>query len=558
MFPRRILFFSALDQHSDTLEGDVKPPLVLLGNEGSGKSALLANWASKRREHRHRDEFLFQHFVGCTTPSLQLNHTLFRLETALKNFFQLREMKVPDSEVELRWSLKRFLEAAAKKHSPARIIIIIDGINRLKAEGAPDGALHWLPTELPPCVRFILSTVEFERSFRGKPHRTFIELTRRQCPILRIDPLDVVTRQNVIKTFLKLHSGTFELSEPQQFKVFSANSAAQPMFLRTLLQGLRLASQLTPLNVDYLLEKFLSCSTAHELVDKNLNICCEAINRFKTESTIDSNQQGITNNNNNSNTVKNVFSDTLGKIFSVIYVSRTGLSEMEIWGLMRLVSKNEFDESQCKTLMKMVNDFTMIVNDMHSFSHEIYREVIYQKYISSKSALLRWHSLMARYFNELGPCDRKLVALPYHLEMAGSWSKVKNCLTDIEMFQLWWTPKFKSDFIKFWASLTRTNNIVSTTSSVNENNGATANNSVANDEENNTSNMIFNTNSNNGINLNGNNNTILGSNNNNNISVNNSNANLLDTKNNNNNNKSANTNENNNTTKNKKKCRNRA
>jgi hypothetical protein len=39
--------------------------------------------------------------------------------------------------------------------------------------------------------------------------------------------------------------------------------------------------------------------------------------------------------------------------------------------------------------------------------------------------------------------------------MAGAWGKVKNCLTDIEMFQLWWTPKFKTDFIKFWASLTQ-------------------------------------------------------------------------------------------------------
>ena len=118
-------------------------------------------------------------------PSMQLAHTLFRLETALKDFYQLREMKVPESEEELRWSLNRFLAAAAKKHSPARIIIIIDGINKLKAEGVPDGALHWLPTELPPCVRFLVSSVEFERipskDMGDLPqHRTFVELARRQ------------------------------------------------------------------------------------------------------------------------------------------------------------------------------------------------------------------------------------------------------------------------------------------------------------------------------------------------------------------------------------------
>lgn len=71
--PTKDVYFNTLDQHADTLEGDIKPPLVLVGNEGSGKSALLANWAAKRREHKHRDEFLFQHFVGCTTQSLEVS-----------------------------------------------------------------------------------------------------------------------------------------------------------------------------------------------------------------------------------------------------------------------------------------------------------------------------------------------------------------------------------------------------------------------------------------------------------------------------------------------------
>jgi hypothetical protein len=77
--PTREHFFSTLDAHADTLEGDRKLPLVLVGNDGSGKSALLANWVAKRQEHRHRDEFLFQHFVGCTTPSLQVrSHSAFQ------------------------------------------------------------------------------------------------------------------------------------------------------------------------------------------------------------------------------------------------------------------------------------------------------------------------------------------------------------------------------------------------------------------------------------------------------------------------------------------------
>jgi hypothetical protein len=122
-----------------------------------------------------------------------------------------------------------------------------------------------------------------------------------------------------------------------------------------------------------------------------------------------------------------------------------------------MVMKDSPSEEQQKKILRVYKTFTMVVDNMHSFSHEVYREVTYSKYICTKDALNRWHYLIARYFSQLPPCARKLVALPYHLQEAGAWSKVKNCLTDIEMFQLWWAPEFKVDFIKFWSSLTRVN-----------------------------------------------------------------------------------------------------
>lgn len=33
--PTKDIFFNTLDQHADTLEGDRKPPLVLIGDEGA-------------------------------------------------------------------------------------------------------------------------------------------------------------------------------------------------------------------------------------------------------------------------------------------------------------------------------------------------------------------------------------------------------------------------------------------------------------------------------------------------------------------------------------------
>ena len=39
-----------LDQHSDTSDADTKLPLVVLGERGSGKSALLASWLNRRQQ----------------------------------------------------------------------------------------------------------------------------------------------------------------------------------------------------------------------------------------------------------------------------------------------------------------------------------------------------------------------------------------------------------------------------------------------------------------------------------------------------------------------------
>lgn len=202
-------------------------------------------------------------------------------------------------------------------------MVVIDGVHRLKNETGPDGALHWLPTELPSCVRFIVSTVEFDRA-RGNDslqHRTFIELSRRNCPILRIEPLGVPTRHSIIDAFMERNDG-IELTENQQFKIVTAQATSQPMYLRSLLHSLRLSRKITGHTIDYLLDMLLFTGTAHELIHESLNIYCKAI--FPESSANGANRRF----------------EALGKILSMVYVSRNGLSFEEIWGVLSLTSTN--------------------------------------------------------------------------------------------------------------------------------------------------------------------------------------------------------------------------
>ena len=68
---------------------------------------------------------------------------------------------MPATQEQLPWELPRFLELAAKK---GRILIVIDGVGRLQQKGEggseTEAGLSWLPLQLPPNVRVILSVTD--------------------------------------------------------------------------------------------------------------------------------------------------------------------------------------------------------------------------------------------------------------------------------------------------------------------------------------------------------------------------------------------------------------
>ena len=436
--------FHALDSHAETIEGDVKLPFVITGAAGCGKSALLANWVSLRRKTKHRDEFLFQHFVGCSPQSKQLAHLLHRLESALKEHFQLREMEIPTSEERLRWSLSRFLAAAGKKQFPARIVIVLDAVNCLLGESSTANTLHWLPSQLPQGVRIIVSTVELEQ-FGSSPdglfdesrmHRTYTELRRRKCPTIHLQPLSVEVRHLIINSFLAANQQSLQLlKQAQQFRIVTAKASSQPLFLRTVLYALRLGAEMSNATIDQQVEVYLAAEVTPVLIARVLEMCSGYVDSTYTEAA-----------------------NNLRRVLTALYSSRHGLTEIEMWGIAQLATGNPLPREQCACIRRILRDFTFSVNGLRSLSHVEYAAVIYSDYIRSPEARIRAHHLMARYFGRLSPCDRKLDALPYHLEVSGNWHRLRAVLVEVRMFCLWWTHAHKREFLNLWASLTASSN----------------------------------------------------------------------------------------------------
>lgn len=95
--------YSALDAYCDDRSiGESKSPFLILGQSGTGKSALLSNWLQRRRRQavraRNTDEFIFWHAVGCSRQSLNINSLIRRLIMDLKTRFEITR-DVPTTQV---------------------------------------------------------------------------------------------------------------------------------------------------------------------------------------------------------------------------------------------------------------------------------------------------------------------------------------------------------------------------------------------------------------------------------------------------------------------------
>jgi hypothetical protein len=160
VYSASIDLFNKLDDYCDE-QGMVesRPPFLIKGESGTGKSALLSNWLQRRERSLMRsrtgnsDHFIFWHAVGCSRQSMNVNVVIKRLIVELKTRFELSR-PLPKQQERYSWELPRFLDLAAKR---GKVIIVIDGLNRLVNNDGSEDSLAWLPLVFPPNVRVILS-----------------------------------------------------------------------------------------------------------------------------------------------------------------------------------------------------------------------------------------------------------------------------------------------------------------------------------------------------------------------------------------------------------------
>jgi tetratricopeptide (TPR) repeat protein len=379
----------------DTLNKHVSgsgAPLVVLGESGVGKSALLANWALKYRESLNnknasrRKPLLLMHFIGASPYSTDWAVMLRRIMGELKRHFNIRE-EIPDKPDALRTAFANWLHMAAAK---GRVILILDALNQLEdRDGAPD--LVWLPPHIPENIRLILTTL---------PGRPLDDLQKRGWPTLEVSPLDRDERETLIKQYLGQY--TKSLSQAQVERIAVVPQTANPLYLRSLLEELRVYGDHATLNKR--IGHYLTADTISDLYSRILR---------RYEEDYEEERPGL---------VKDAM--------SLLWAARRGLSESE---LMELLGTEEMPlpRATWSPLFLAAEQSLVSRSGLITFGHDYLRQAVQNTFLRNPGEQQAAHTRLADYYEkqELGP--RKVDELPWQLVQVKSWKRLYDLLTHV-------------------------------------------------------------------------------------------------------------------------------
>ena len=428
VYIERQQYFDALDTHA---EGN-GPPMIILGESGSGKSALLAHWVkryqkriqsfSNTEKESHfkplyslftgsppqvQQPLVLVHFIGATAESTDYVAMLRRIMEEFKQYFSINQ-DIPETSEGLRAAFPNWLHMAAAR---GKVVLVIDALNQIDdRDGAPD--LIWLPAAIPPQIRFILSTL---------PGRSLDNLKVRGWPTLEVLPLVPDERKNLIRSYLAQYRRTpsDELIE----RISKAPQSANPLYLRSLLEELRLYGDHFTLMAEA--ERYLAAETIDDLFELILKRWEKDYNRDRP--------------------------DLVQDVMRLLWAARRGLSEPELLDILGR-DRSPIPIALWSPLSLAAEKSLVNRSGLFSFFHEYLRMAVEDRYLSSDSACEQSHLRIAEYFIIQPDTRRKVEELPWQLEQGKSWNQLFDLLRNDSFFTAAWAMN-QNDIKKYWVSI---------------------------------------------------------------------------------------------------------
>eukprot|EP00004_Rigifila_ramosa_P012173 TRINITY_DN261_c0_g1_i6.p1 TRINITY_DN261_c0_g1~~TRINITY_DN261_c0_g1_i6.p1 ORF type:complete len:918 (-),score=235.13 TRINITY_DN261_c0_g1_i6:357-2960(-) len=433
--------FKRLDEYVDSF---VKEPLVVLGESGSGKSSLMANWSIKYEE-KHADQLMITHYIGAT-PSSSYHYSLLRRVMAeIKEYLDLPD-EVPTDMDELVPQFPIWFEKVCpagdfpaeppeppkkersdkaeeidpefvakeeacrqqylSKHIKPRMVLVLDAINQLEnRDNAHD--LTWLPKVFPRAVRVIISTL---------PGRCLDVLQGRKWPTWTVTGLKSGDKREIMDKYLQLYSKT--LSEQQADAISENSNTDNPLFLRTLLNELRIIGNFE--NLDIQIGQYLSADGPAGLYELVLT-------RWEEDYG----------------------GPVVADVMATIWVSSQGVSDIELLGILSI------GRHALSPIMIAGDEVFVVRTGLMGFFHDHLRSAVHRRYLSTEESVAKYRSKMADYFfNQRDwASPRACAELPYQLELLGDLERLTKVISDISVFHILNSPMRRLDLARYWRQI---------------------------------------------------------------------------------------------------------
>lgn len=385
VYVARLADYEALDRQA-ACSG---PPLVVTGEAGIGKSALLANWVRRFRAE-HPDVPVIAHFIRATPASVEEAFALRRLAAELDRAFDLG-LDPPEDPRRAREAFSRALALAGRRGG--RAVVVIDGLDRLEGRRGPSDA-NWIPAEIPPSVRLILGC---------GPDPVLDQLKRRGWPAYEVAPLSADDRRAFIRSTLKLHAKT--LGGRHEDMILAAELSAHPLFLKTLLDELRQFGSHEEL--ESRLASYLRAPTVPAIF---------SLVAARYEEDYERDRPGL-----------------VGDAFTLFYAANRGLAEAELLDLLGQDGA-PLPQAIWAPLFLAAEGLLADRGGILSLNSPLVRTAFVAGFAGPGSAVAV-HRRLAAYFRTRENGPRKLEELPVQLWMADDMAGMRDALADLPFFK---------------------------------------------------------------------------------------------------------------------------
>ncbi|CDW91345.1 histidine acid phosphatase family protein [Stylonychia lemnae] len=535
--------------------GNSNTPLIITGDEGSGKSSLVIQWLKQLtnplkvavgQPHPNKNHVIIYHFAGVSNCDLKYQSFIFRTLVKLRQEYDIQH-RVEIIDDKLRMNFARWLELASQKHEErldpdSKIILILDGLENFHdVDTQGEESADWIPWTFPNHIKVILMT--------RKNSKAMNHFKLRKYPIIYMNGVSTQEISSMIEDYARSDSGkqisTRLLDQVKQELIFKVGLSHQESFINpdelkelqslsyippspgtnevssyslmenkvkkpafTLFQGLQAMNQMNPKQNSYdpsmIKNQSMTIATnvnqanqntvfqipsslpelksmiqdpfnskSNPLVVKGILNFCLLYNKYQSRDdelfkvvpldprqVLESRslkQMFITAINHfrlylftisSNNTAEEQYKfDTL---IGYIYVSRKGVTEKELFELIPSLSDQQFQRFMSVFGFALVKEQEQIFIKHSSFKKAVRESV---QLIKNEDQKIVLHRNLSTVIEKETFSLRQIDELSHQYFMGKCWIKLKDLISNIEVFSIMFVPEIKHELASYWQCL---------------------------------------------------------------------------------------------------------